>query len=90
MKLEILSLFGRLLKAAYQRYDAAMSKIIRHGDKEVMVFTTPDGVTGIVDTAIPAKALDAMAAKLEMRLRAMSKRPVSLMPIRPVVKSVKP
>ncbi len=89
MKLEILSLCGRLLKAAYQRYDAVMSKIIRHGDKEVMVFTTPDGVTGIVDTAIPAKALDAMAVKLEKRLRAMSRQPMPLLSAHSV-KSLKP
>lgn len=50
-----------------------MDKIIRQGDQEVRVFVTPEGVTGIVATAVPMSALDGLAAKLEARIEARRK-----------------
>ena len=61
-----------------QSYYQLMDKIIRQGSKEVRVFRTPEGVTGIVDTSVPMSALDGLAAKLEGRLRARAKNAESL------------
>ena len=45
-------------------------KVLRDRDgREVVIFTTPEGVTGIVDTSISPGALDAMARSLRRSLR---------------------
>lgn len=45
-------------------------KVLRdHRSREVVIFTTPSGVTGIFDTSISLKGLDAMARSLRRSLR---------------------
>lgn len=69
---------ARYARQIIRSYYQLMDKIIRQGSKEVRVFRTPEGVTGIVDTSVPMSALDGLAAKLEGRLRARAKNAESL------------
>ncbi|MBT9610579.1 MAG: hypothetical protein ACOZE7_04300 [Pseudomonadota bacterium] len=70
MSIILIKYLVQLARQVIRRYYLLMDKIIRQGDKEVRVFRTPDGVTGIVDTSVPMPALDGLAAKLEQRLAA--------------------
>lgn len=60
---------AEMARRALERCKALMDRIIRQGDKEVRMFVTPEGVTGIVDTSVPLQVLDGLAAKLEQRLK---------------------
>jgi hypothetical protein len=51
-------------------YHLVMRKILRSGDMEVEVFTTPSGVTGYVDTSLSADLINALIEKLEARRKA--------------------
>lgn len=44
-------------------------RIVRHGDKEVVMFTTPSGVHAIVATCIPDEALAMLVRKLKRKMR---------------------
>lgn len=44
-------------------------RIVRRGDKEVVMFTTPSGVHAVVATCIPDEALAMLARKLERKMR---------------------
>jgi hypothetical protein len=43
-------------------------RLLRHGDKEVVVFTTPSGVRACVATCISVDALERFAAALRRRM----------------------
>jgi len=73
MSIILIKYLVQLARQVIRRYYLLMDKIIRQGDKEVRVFRTPDGVTGIVDTSVPMSALDGLAAKLEERLAARAR-----------------
>lgn len=44
-------------------------RTLRHGDKEVVIFTTPSGVRAIVATCVSEELLRKMAAKLKRSIR---------------------
>lgn len=75
----------RMLKALLRGYDVAM-QILRSGDKEVVKFVTPDGVTCVASTSIPLAALDVLEAQI-LRRRAERLRLASTDPASQLVRS---
>lgn len=69
MTRKYVALVASLARRALDRCKAFMDRIIKQGDKEVRMFVTPEGVTGIIDTSVPLQVLDGLAAKLEQRLQ---------------------
>lgn len=49
-------------------------KTLRRGNKEVVQFTTPSGVVGIVATGIPPEAFAGWADKLEAQLKELERQ----------------
>ena len=49
-------------------------RLLRRGDKEVVIFTTPSGVRAIVDTSISDDALRLLAQKLRRKIRDRERR----------------
>ena len=58
------------LLAAYHR----LMDILKDGDKEVVKFKTPAGVTGYIATCIPLSAIEAFAARLEKKIQRRERR----------------
>lgn len=62
-----------LVAAMAMAYHAAM-KVIRSGEKEVVKFVTPSGVTGIIDTSISDATLAKFAKSLKAKLKRSAER----------------
>lgn len=62
-----------LVKAMTSAYDVVM-KVIRSGQKEVVKFVTPSGVTAAVDTSISDAALGRFAKSLREKIKRSAER----------------
>lgn len=54
------------------------ARIVRHGDKEAFVFTTPSGVRAVIATNLPPELVADLKRKLEQKIRRADRKRASV------------